>query len=55
MQTLYSAINCEQLQSLLATPDTLLLDCRKLNDYKAGQLGSALRLHDGLIHSLRRR
>ncbi len=55
MQTLYSAINCEQLQSLLATSDALLRDCHKLNDYKVGHPDSARRVHDGLIHSLRRR
>lgn len=48
----FSVVGCAQVPALLAKAETLLLDCRKLPDYRAGHIEGALHVHDGLIESL---
>lgn len=45
-------IGPSELQAQLAAPDALLLDCRKLKDYQAEHIDSALHSHDALVLSL---
>ncbi len=52
MEKPYSVIQCEQVPALLAEAGTLLLDCRKLTDYRSGHIDGALHVHDGLVESL---
>ena len=52
MEKRYNVITCEQLQSMLSDSSPLLLDCRKLNDYRTSHIDNALRVHDGLVESL---
>lgn len=52
MKRPFTNIDCAQLDNLLATNDALLLDCRKLQDYRAAHLNNALHVHEGLVESL---
>lgn len=52
MEKPYSVIDCAQVPTLLHESDTLLLDCRKLTDYRTGHIDGALHVHDGLVESL---
>lgn len=47
----YQVVSCQQLPALL-DGDALLLDCRKLGDYRGGHIEGALHVHDGLVASL---
>lgn len=48
----YTDIDCATLEKLLAEKIPLLLDCRKLNDYRTAHLNGALHVHDGLMAAL---
>lgn len=48
----FKTITVANLKPLLEAEATLLLDCRKLQDYKAGHIENALHSHDALVESL---
>jgi len=48
----FQTIPVSELKPLLQSDDSLLLDCRKLQDYKAGHIENALHSHDALVESL---
>lgn len=52
MEKSYRVIDCGQVPALLNEAGTLLLDCRKLTDYRGGHIDGALHVHDGLVESL---
>lgn len=52
MEKPYSVIDCAQVPTLLNESGTLLLDCRKLADYRTGHIDGALHVHDSLVESL---
>ena len=52
MEKRYSVIDCEQVPALLNESGTLLLDCRKLTEYRSGHIDGALHVHDTLVESL---
>lgn len=51
----FQVVTVEQLPPLLASDATLLLDCRKVQDYKAEHIENALHAHDALVESLVRK
>ncbi|WP_320818667.1 rhodanese-like domain-containing protein [Thalassolituus sp.] len=48
----FGLVTATDISSLLAGQDSLLLDCRKVADYKEGHIEDALHAHDGLVESL---
>ena len=52
MEKPYSVIDCKQASALLNEADTMLLDCRKLTDYRGSHIDGALHVHDSLVESL---
>lgn len=52
MQKPFETITWQQLPEILAAPAAVLLDCRKLADYRAGHVDGALHVHDSLVESL---
>ncbi len=51
----FKQLPVSELEKLLHETDPLILDCRKVSDYKAGHLANALHVHEGLTESLARR
>lgn len=52
MEKPYSVIACAQVPALLQEAEALLLDCRKLADYRGGHIDGAMHVHDSLVESL---
>lgn len=48
----FHTVAVTELKPLLEDETTLLLDCRKLQDYKAEHIENALHSHDALVESL---
>lgn len=48
----FKTVQVNDVDTLLADENTLLLDCRLLRDYKSGHIENALHAHDGLVESL---
>ncbi len=48
----FGSVTASRMGELLQKQDSLLLDCRKLKDYKDGHIEDALHAHDGLVESL---
>ena len=48
----FKTVSVDNMNSLLGTEDALLLDCRRVNDYKLGHIENALHAHDALVESL---
>ncbi len=48
----FQRVKAADLPALLQTHNSLLLDCRKLQDYQAEHIENALHSHDGLVESL---
>lgn len=51
----FQTLAVSDLPPLLQDSNTLLLDCRQLQDYKAGHIENALHAHDALVESLVRK
>lgn len=51
----FQTITVTAVKPLLAAPETLLLDCRKVKDYQSGHIDNALHAHDALVESLLKR
>lgn len=48
----FKTVSVEEVKPLLAQPDTVLLDCRDLKDYRAGHIENAMHLHEQLRDTL---
>ena len=48
----FKTVSATDAAHLLADGNTLILDCRDLKDYRAGHIGNALHVHEGLRDSL---
>lgn len=48
----FKRVSVAEVKPLLERPDTLLLDCRDLKDYRAGHIENAMHLHEGLRETL---
>lgn len=48
----FKTISVDEARPLLQRPDTLLLDCRDLKDYRAGHIDNAMHLHEKLRETL---
>lgn len=51
----FQTVTVDDLPPLLQDSNTLLLDCRQLQDYKAGHIENALHAYDALVESLVRK
>lgn len=48
----FQTVSVAELKPLLEMDDSLLLDCRKLHDYRAEHIENAMHSHDALVESL---
>jgi thiosulfate sulfurtransferase len=48
----FKTVTVDEVKPLLAHPETMLLDCRDLRDYRAGHIDNAMHLHEGLRETL---
>ena len=55
MDTPIKTLSVTQAREFIASGDVLLLDCRDLQDYRAGHIDGALHSHDGLVENLIRK
>lgn len=48
----FKTINAAEAETLIATANPLILDCRDLKDYRAGHIENAMHVHEKLRDSL---
>ena len=48
----FQTVSAKEALTLIQSPETLILDCRDLKDYRAGHIDNALHVHQQLLDKL---